>query len=137
MTATWRDVPRGYFAFPIYDIDGLDPDRDDVEPEVIGHQCYERRVPRTHKNGRTVGRDRWRKITYKVEGVEDWQRVLDNRLYMDEAFEIERMVEDPSRYQAEFGRLTGKCGCCGRRLTDPDSKMRGIGPECAGLRRSR
>jgi hypothetical protein len=130
---TWRDVPRGHYAHPILDIDGYDDEDGDSEPEVIGHQCYERRVPRTYKNGRTVGRDQWRKITYKVEGV-DWQRVRDNRLYMDEAFEIECMVKDPSRWQAEFGRLTGKCGCCGKRLTDPDSLMRGIGPDCAGLR---
>ncbi len=27
-------------------------------------------------------------------------------------------------------RHAGKCGCCGRKLTTPDSLDRGIGPEC-------
>jgi hypothetical protein len=49
--------------------------------------------------------------------------------------DIDDILRDPERAQAEFGKLTGRRGCCGRTLTDPDSKMRGIGPECAGLRR--
>ena len=28
-------------------------------------------------------------------------------------------------------RHAGKCGCCGRKLTNPDSLTNGIGPECA------
>lgn len=28
-------------------------------------------------------------------------------------------------------RHEGRCGCCGRTLTTPDSLTRGIGPECA------
>jgi hypothetical protein len=31
----------------------------------------------------------------------------------------------------EYGRATGKCGCCGRTLTRQDSIDRGIGPICA------
>ena len=37
---------------------------------------------------------------------------------------------DPEFYRGEFGRLTGHCGICWRRLTDPHSKTLGIGPEC-------
>ncbi|MET1154515.1 DUF6011 domain-containing protein [Arthrobacter sp.] len=29
-----------------------------------------------------------------------------------------------------YGRVTGKCGLCNRRLSDPTSKSLGIGPEC-------
>lgn len=29
-------------------------------------------------------------------------------------------------------RHSGKCGCCGRKLTHPESLTRGIGPECWG-----
>jgi Family of unknown function (DUF6011) len=29
-----------------------------------------------------------------------------------------------------YGKLLGHCGCCGRALTDPESRARGIGPEC-------
>lgn len=30
-----------------------------------------------------------------------------------------------------FGHKTGRCGCCGRELTNPDSIAAGIGPICA------
>lgn len=30
-----------------------------------------------------------------------------------------------------YGKLIGSCGCCGRSLTDPESRARGIGPDCA------
>lgn len=33
----------------------------------------------------------------------------------------------PAGYQI---RHEGKCGCCGRKLTHPESLTRGIGPEC-------
>lgn len=36
--------------------------------------------------------------------------------------------ELPAGYQV---RHEGKCGCCGRTLTTPESLDRGIGPECA------
>lgn len=32
-----------------------------------------------------------------------------------------------------YGKLLGRCGCCRRSLTDPDSIARGIGPECIKL----
>lgn len=32
-----------------------------------------------------------------------------------------------------YGKLLGQCGCCGRSLTDPESRARGIGPECLKL----
>lgn len=36
---------------------------------------------------------------------------------------------------SKIGQVTvnheGKCGCCGRKLTTPESCERGIGPECA------
>lgn len=31
----------------------------------------------------------------------------------------------------------GKCGKCGRRLTDPQSIERGLGPECSGVNKSK
>jgi Family of unknown function (DUF6011) len=37
---------------------------------------------------------------------------------------------DPMRALEDHGQRTGRCGCCGRLLTDPVSVARGIGPIC-------
>lgn len=37
---------------------------------------------------------------------------------------------DPQAAMLRFGQLIGQCGHCGRTLTDPDSRERGIGPVC-------
>lgn len=41
------------------------------------------------------------------------------------------IAQDPRAAAAAYGRLVGSCGLCGRRLEDPDSVARGIGPVCA------
>ena len=38
---------------------------------------------------------------------------------------------DPLEAMREYGRITGTCGKCGRKLEDPDSIAAGIGPVCA------
>ncbi len=38
---------------------------------------------------------------------------------------------DPITIASAFGRATGRCCCCGRTLTNPDSIAAGIGPICA------
>lgn len=38
--------------------------------------------------------------------------------------------EDPVAVMAKYGLATGTCGVCGRRLEDPESVARGIGPVC-------
>ncbi len=45
----------------------------------------------------------------------------------------EFLAEHPEYQQdamEQYGQLTGRCGCCHRTLTDPQSKLRGIGPDC-------
>lgn len=42
-----------------------------------------------------------------------------------------KIEADPMAAAAEYGILTGRCGCCSRELTDPVSIERGIGPICA------
>lgn len=37
---------------------------------------------------------------------------------------------DPIKAAGQYGIESGKCGCCGRELTDPDSIKIGIGPIC-------
>jgi hypothetical protein len=41
-------------------------------------------------------------------------------------------VADPQAAAVAYGRDTGRCSCCGRLLTDPESVRVGIGPICAG-----
>ena len=40
------------------------------------------------------------------------------------------ILADPLAASAEYGRITGSCGVCGRVLEDPESVARGIGPVC-------
>ena len=44
---------------------------------------------------------------------------------------IEDVAKDPRGKAVEHGRLTGRCSCCGRELSDPKSVALGIGPVCA------
>lgn len=41
------------------------------------------------------------------------------------------IAQDPQAASILYGRELGKCGVCGRTLTNPDSIERGIGPVCA------
>lgn len=40
-------------------------------------------------------------------------------------------INDPEAAAIAYGRATGSCSCCGRRLTNPASIELGIGPICA------
>lgn len=42
-----------------------------------------------------------------------------------------RIASAPAEAAVRYGRLTGRCSCCGRELTDPVSVENGIGPICA------
>lgn len=42
-----------------------------------------------------------------------------------------KIAADPAGEARDYGKETGKCCCCGRELTDPDSIAAGIGPICA------
>ncbi len=44
---------------------------------------------------------------------------------------VARLAADPATAMREIGKETGKCCCCGRELTDPESVAAGIGPICA------
>lgn len=44
---------------------------------------------------------------------------------------LTEVASQPLETAVKYGRLTGRCGCCGRTLTDPESVRRGIGPICA------
>ncbi|MBA3891797.1 MAG: hypothetical protein H0X64_14845 [Gemmatimonadaceae bacterium] len=42
----------------------------------------------------------------------------------------ESIAADPDSGRARFAAFTSRCCMCGRHLTDPASKVYGIGPEC-------
>jgi hypothetical protein len=131
MTVDWHDVPRGFYALRVIDV--LD---DAGDYPTLGYKMFQRRAPRTYKSGRTVGRNRWIRSYALADGF-TWERFRENCPEDNELSrrsDIDDILYEPQRAQAEFGRFTGRCGCCGRTLSDPNSKMRGIGPECAGLR---
>jgi len=44
---------------------------------------------------------------------------------------IVEVCADPEKAAKAFGQETGRCSCCGRELTDPESIANSIGPICA------
>lgn len=46
--------------------------------------------------------------------------------------QLRAILDDPKAAMAEYGKLTGVCGRCGRPLEDELSVERGIGPICWG-----
>jgi hypothetical protein len=47
---------------------------------------------------------------------------------------LEIIAKDPRGHSELFGKRIGRCGICGRSLTDEDSRARGIGPVCAAAK---
>lgn len=132
----WQKVPRGFFALPV----ARDPERVTGGATTLGWKLFERKEPRTYKTtGKVVGRHAWMRHWMLDPGVGDarlnpaaWQELRDK---IDDTpdgrkADIAEILADVDNAQARFGQLTGRCGCCGRKLTDANSKMRGIGPEC-------
>ena len=44
---------------------------------------------------------------------------------------LKQIADRPQHYAALYGHAIGKCGICGRTLTNDESRSRGIGPICA------
>ena len=65
------------------------------------------------------------KPTYR-EKPEDFRQVYRGEHEGAIAF----IMHDPWNSAKVYGAITGSCGICGRTLTDPVSKARGIGPDC-------
>lgn len=45
---------------------------------------------------------------------------------------LDLIAADPAAASAAYGHLIGRCGICGRTLTNEESRAAGIGPVCAG-----
>lgn len=74
------------------------------------------------KNGRTAGF-----VFLDIQASSDWHAVRD-------VARIRRVLAliavDPKAALIRYGQELGECGDCGRPLTDPISRARGIGPIC-------
>jgi hypothetical protein len=117
MTAWWADIPEGYYA--------LDINYDDEPYQCVGYTTFRR-----SKKGFRLG------ATYFLPALDhlpdEERRVCrEFRWTLDDLREMAgAIVQHADRDRARFGQLTGRCGCCHRFLTDPRSKLRGIGPDC-------
>jgi Family of unknown function (DUF6011) len=43
---------------------------------------------------------------------------------------LSAIARDPKHFAIQFGKRTGICSICGKKLTDPKSVKKGIGPIC-------
>jgi len=48
----------------------------------------------------------------------------------DHEADIEAIISNPRLARVNYGKWRQECGYCGRNLTDPESRLRGIGPDC-------
>ena len=114
----WESLPVGWYAIPVYH---YDYDLDESWPVQLT-------TFRRTRNGFRIGN------TYTLAGM-DRVPVEERDVYRgwslaDLRDVADALVRDADELRANFGLFTGMCGCCGRRLTDPASKLRGIGPDC-------
>jgi len=72
---------------------------------------------------------RWEGYTFlHVQASDDFYPVKDKE--KREAI-FKEIAKDPIKSMNEYGMRIGRCGVCGRTLTDRHSILRGIGPICA------
>ncbi len=118
----WRVLlPQGRYAWPLYDWEEYGED----EQPLLGYAIYWRRV-----SGLTT-------LLRLADGLEstpaNGQRLraaeqADEN--SDTSYRLACIVSDPCKYAGQYGMFSGRCGLCGRKLTDPVSVARGIGPDC-------
>lgn len=148
----WHEVPKGYYAVPVRDFGSAEWEANDWagQPPIMAYRLFERRVVRHCKNGRDIGKDRFiigavmlasddvdpERVRCDIAndremGVQFYGPKGDLKMTVDE---IMLDLEAGDTFRPLFGQLTGRCGCCGKGLSDPKSKLLGIGPDCRGYR---
>jgi hypothetical protein len=128
----WHDVPRGFYAIPVFDWskfgDDCMPDAPMPDLDLVGYKLFARKTPRVFKNGKTVGKDRFvigkqiiaqeaaqYVVPYTIDGVElkytPWERLT-------EELSSDRFVaEHTSRAPGSTEPLC-RCGECTSRNSD-------------------
>lgn len=72
---------------------------------------------------------KWHGYTFlAIQASDDFYAIKDP-VRRQNIFDI--IMQDPINAMNEYGIRLGRCGVCGRTLTDRDSRLRGIGPICA------
>lgn len=116
--ATWYQLPAGRYAVPIV-----------VDKVLLGYAQYERVAPKETKRGK-VGKHRFRVGQLVARPGHEQRRELLRTTAAELLADIQTLLTDPDRYRQLWGTYSGKCGWCGRRLTDPESRLLGVGPDC-------
>jgi hypothetical protein len=65
---------------------------------------------------------------YETNGQEPFH--LEHRYVGDHEADIAEILADPMKARINYGKWRQECGYCGRNLTDAESRLRGIGPDC-------
>lgn len=134
--ADWRNIPAGWYAIPL-----VEDDLDDDDPHfcrVIGHKLFERKTSTVMKNGRRRGKDYIKSsLVYDAQVGEDAMRAYVQRTGETRtvsAWDVIAIRDAPEVWGKVFADLTGRCCACNKVLTDPASKVAGMGPDCRGAR---
>ena len=76
----------------------------------------------------TPSQGKWKGYTFvEVQASDDLYPVRDRHARMAI---FDRIGNDPKAASALYGQRIGRCGVCGRTLTDEESRALGIGPIC-------
>lgn len=83
-----------------------------------------------------VGKGKWAGWCFVDDGAEYGSRQKygaqrPGKLYVGKVEDaLEAILADPEEAMKQYGRITGTCGACGRKLEDEESVAYGIGPVC-------
>lgn len=105
---------------------------DDGTPVVVGRAGDRARFPGTLNvtDGGRYGESRWFGRVHQDGQFKSGREA--RGIEADIARLLARFAADPAGTAAEYGRLTGNCCFCGRRLEDERSTAVGYGKTCAG-----
>lgn len=119
-----RDVTVDYYAV-------LDPD--DPDRMTYWYRTKRGRImphpPKAHYGPVLFRADVPAGLDQQARGawVSNWFRTVSRPWHQTVREAIEA---DPVTAGARFAKFACRCCCCGRTLTDPDSKTYGVGPDC-------
>jgi Family of unknown function (DUF6011) len=131
---------------PNVDTDHPDSDRTTWAPEDMGGEYWamtkgDAQIPRGSYGLETPGPQFTNDTTFFSVWISDDGSRWTVRMYVsDERVKLSRTVQyavldaiatNPAEAAELFGHEFGKCGICGRGLTNDESRARGIGPVCA------